>query len=114
MIYGSRDCVYIIDGMDAIEAGYAFAGIVGISPKKWTLRQLWMMAEGATKSRRRDNLDTANLVWSLGSIDWGDYLHYGQLSETGSGGPVQVSPEMQDKIDAEVQRIRKENPGLPR
>jgi len=104
----------VIDGMDAIEAGYAFAGIVGISPKKWTLRQLWMMAEGVAKSHRRDNLDVAVLVWSLGSIDYEDYLHFGVMSETGSGGPVQLSPEMQDKLDVEVQRIRKENPGLPR
>jgi len=99
--------------MDAIEAGYHFAGIAGISPCRHTLRQLWMMADGVTKSKRRENLELASLVWGLSSIDWEDYLHYGQMTETGSGGPVQVKPELQEKIDSEVERIRRENPKLP-
>jgi hypothetical protein len=99
--------------MDAIEAGYYFAGVLGISPRKWTLRQLWMMADGRVKASRRNNLELSSLVWGLSSIDWEDYLHYGQMTETGSGGPVQLKPELQEKIDAEVERIRRENPGLP-
>ena len=99
--------------MDGIEAGYHFAGVVGISPRKFTLNQLWRMAEGAIKNRRREVLELASLVWSLGSIDAEDYLHYGQLSETGSGGPVQLTPELHAKIESEVERIRLENPQLP-
>jgi hypothetical protein len=105
--------VFIIDGMDGIEAGYHFAGVVGISPRKWTLNQLWRMAEGAIKNRRREVLELASLVWSLGSIDWEAYLHFGQMLETGSGGPVQLTPEQHAKIEAEVERIRRENPHLP-
>lgn len=99
--------------MDAIEAGFHFAGIVGVSPRKLTLRQLWMMANGKISSGRRENLELANLVWGLSEIDWEAYLLYGQMSETGKGGPVQLKPELQDKIDAEIERIRNENPGLP-
>lgn len=100
--------------MDAIEAGYHFAGLVGISPKKWTLRQLWMMAEGVYRTKRRENLELANLVWGLSQIDWQDYLLYGQMSETGKGGPVQLTPEIQARVEEEVARIRRENPGLPK
>lgn len=99
--------------MDGIEAGYHFAGVVGVSPRKHTLNQLWRMASGAIKQRRRECLELAQLVWSLGEIDFEDYLHYGHMSETGSGGPVQLTPEMHAKVEAEIERIRKANPGLP-
>lgn len=99
--------------MDGIEAGYHFAGICGVSPKGSTLRQLWMMANGKVSAGRRQNLELANLVWGLSDIDWEDYLLYGQMSATGKGGPVQVTPEQQARIDEEVAKIRRENPGLP-
>lgn len=99
--------------MDAIEAGYEFAGILGISPRGLTLNQLWRMANGIRKDRRRENLELANLVWGLSEIDWTEYLLYGRMTSTGKGGPVQVKPEVQERIDAEVERIRRENPGLP-
>ena len=99
--------------MDGIEAGYHFAGICGVSPKGNTLRQLWMMANGRTSAGRRQNLELANLVWGLSEIDWEAYLLYGEMSQTGRGGPVQVKPELQAQIDEEIQRIRRENPGLP-
>ena len=70
--------------MDAIEAGYHFAGIVGISPRKFTLNQLWRMANGAVKQRRQECLELASLVWSLGSIDYEAYLHFGQMVEPGT------------------------------
>jgi len=100
--------------MDAIEAGYHFAGLCGITPKGWTLRQLWMMANGKISFGRRNNLEVASLVWGLSDIDWESYLLYGEMSQTGRGGPVQVSPETQAKIDEEIDRIRRENPGLPK
>lgn len=99
--------------MSAIEAGYHFAGIAGVNPRGFTLRQLWMMATGAERGHRKRNLELATLVWSLSEIDWQNYLLYGVMTQTGRGGPVQVSPEMQARIDAEVDRIRRENPNLP-
>lgn len=105
--------MFAIDGMNAIEAGYHYAGIAGLSPRGMTLRQLWMMAEGVTKAGRRKTFELATLVWSLGSIDVDDYLHFGVLSETGSGGPVQLTPEMQARVAEAEEKIRRENPGLP-
>jgi hypothetical protein len=100
--------------MDAIEAGYHFAGICVVHPKGWTLRQLWMMANGKISSGRRQNLELANLVWGLSEIDWEAYLIYGEMSGTGRGGPVQVKPEVQARIDEEIERLKAENPGLPK
>ena len=105
--------MFIIDGMDGIEAGFHFAGIVGISPRRHTLRQLWRMAEGVIKNGRRQALELATMVWSIGSIDAADYLHYGIVTETGRGGPVQLEPDLQAKVEAEVEKTRRENPGLP-
>lgn len=99
--------------MDAIEASYEYAGILGLSPRGLTLRQLWRMAHGNQKDRRRESLEIANLVWGLSEIDWEEYLLYGRMSSTGKGGPVQVKPDVQEKIDAEIERIRRENPNLP-
>jgi len=113
-VYGRRDCVFVIDGMDAIEAGLHFAGVVGIDPRGKTLNLLWRMANGKIKNRRKEILELANLVWALGEIDFEAYLLYGEMSNTGRGGPVKVNPELQARIDAEVERLRQENPGLPK
>jgi hypothetical protein len=105
--------VFVIDGMNAVEAGYYYAGVVGISPRGLTLQQLWKMAEVVVMAGRRKTLELATLVWSMGSIDVDDYLHYGVLSETGNGGPVQLTPEMQARVEEAAEKIRRENPGLP-
>ena len=100
--------------MDGVEAGFHFAGIVGIRPAGQTLKRLWMMANGRVSQRRRELLELANLVWGLDSVDHEAYLLYGEFAETGKGKAVQVRPDLQEKIDAEIERIRRENPGLPK
>jgi hypothetical protein len=35
------------------------------------------------------------------------------MEPTGKGEPVQLTPELQAKVEAEVEKIRQENPGLP-
>lgn len=99
--------------MDAIEAGYHFAGVCGIAPVGYTLRQLWMLADGKLGAQRQSNLDVAYLVWGMAEIDIESYLQYGEMSETGKGGPVELTPELQWRLEQEVARIRAENPGLP-
>lgn len=100
--------------MNAIDAGFAFAGDVGIEPRGKTLNMLWRMAEGRARFRRREQLELAALVWNIGDIDWDDYLRFGEMSETNNGGPVQLEPEMQARVDAEIERIRRENPSCPK
>jgi len=53
------------------------------------------------------------LVWGLDGINVENYLFFGQLESTGKGGPVQLSPELERKVDEEAARIRAENPSLP-
>jgi hypothetical protein len=104
----------MIDGMDGIRAGYHFAGTCGVTPRGWTLRQLWMMANGRKFAIRQQNLEIASLVWGLSDIDWESYLLFGEMSPTGRGGPVELSPETRQKVEEEIERIRRENPGLPK
>lgn len=100
--------------MDAIDACYYFAGVVGMPPERRTLRQLWRLAAGRIKQRRFEMLEQAILVWSAGDIDAEKYLHFGQLVQTGKGGPVKMSPILAAKVDAEVERLRNENPNVPK
>lgn len=99
--------------MDAIEAGLHFAGMVGLEPRGKTLNLLWRLAEGRAKSQRKQSLELAALVWSVADIDWEEYLLHGEMSETGRGGPVQLDPELQARVDQEAERLRRENPSLP-
>ena len=71
------------------------------------------MAEGCRHQRRIDLAEQSMLVWGMDSIDLENYLFTGQMIDTGKGGPVEVSPEVQAAIDAEVARIRRENSDLP-
>lgn len=66
------------------------------------------------RHKRRELLEQATLVWSLQDLDAETYLADGTIETTGRGGPVQLDPHMQARVDAEVARIRAENPDLPK
>jgi len=100
--------------MDCIEACYRFAGITGFSPHEYTLRELFAMACGKAFQKRVELLQLVNLVWSIDQVDKEQFLLCGSLASTGKGGPVQLDENIQARIDAEVDRIRAENPNLPR
>ena len=99
--------------MDAVDACYYYAGVIGLPPEKRTLRQLWRMAIGRIKQRRFELYEQAILVWSAGDIDAEQYLHFGKLFATGKCGPVKMSPKLAAAVEAEADRIRNENPNLP-
>ena len=99
--------------MDGIEAAYHFAGVLGMSPTGHTLRQLWRMTCGRLKQKRNEIVELAVMVWAMGDYDIESYLAFGSLDETGRGKALKLDPELQSKVDAEVERIRRENPGLP-
>lgn len=73
-----------------------------------------MMATGASKQKRIETVNLAALVWSLGSVDVEKFIHYGFIEDTGAGGPVRLDPELQAKVDAEVERRRQTEPDLPK
>jgi hypothetical protein len=112
MIYEGHHLVYVIDDADGAEACYRYAGIVGVSARKHTLRQLWMMAEGVLRQRRIDHVQLACIALSHG-VDVERYLETGVIGESSVGKPLELTPEMQARVDAEVERIRRENPHLP-
>jgi hypothetical protein len=114
MVYHGTDLVFVVDGMDAITASYHFAGVTSHSPKEFGLDELWMMANGYSYQRRAEILQMTNVLWGGDKMDLEKFLKHGIVNETGKGGPVQLSPDLQQKIDAEIARIRQENPGLPK
>jgi hypothetical protein len=101
-----------IDGMDAIDACYAFAGIVGISPAGLSLRRLWAMAEGKARFLRHHQVGQASAVWGLSDSDPLIYAEFGILQAVEIGKPVKYSDEMQAKINTEVARIYEQEPEL--
>lgn len=113
MMYRGSHLVTVIDGLDGVEACYHFAGVIGVRPHGLTLRQLWRMASGRIRQNRFEMFELSSLVWGLSDIDLLQYLYFGRLEETGAGGPSQVPPDIQSMVDAEVEKIRAENPDLP-
>jgi hypothetical protein len=99
--------------MDGIDAAYEFAGVVGIKPHGLTLRQLWRMASGAMKQRRLEALHIVCLAFN-GSLDTQKFLEFGTVEESNVGKPLVLSPELEAKVQEEIERIRRENPDLPK
>ena len=99
--------------MDGVESAYEFAGQIGINPSGLTLRQLWRMASGLAKQRRVESLQLIYLAFN-GEIDIPHFLRTGQLAETIVGKPLELGPELEAKVQAEIDRIRRENPNLPK
>jgi hypothetical protein len=98
--------------MDGIDAAYEYAGIVGIRPHGMTLRQLWRMACGAMKQKRLESLQLVCLAFN-DSVDTQKFLDCGVVAESNIGKPLTLSPELEAKVQAEIERIRRENPDLP-
>lgn len=98
--------------MDGIEAAYEYAGIVGIRPHGLTLRQLWRMATGAMKQKRVESLQLICLAFN-DSVDTEKFLELGIITESCVGKPLVLSDELEAKVQAEIERIRRENPDLP-
>jgi len=103
----------VIDGMNAVDACYYFAGVVGISPERWTLKRLWQMANARIEQARRESVQLAGLVWGMGAMDIEAFIHFGEWVSFDKNRPVEFSEEQERNIQAEIERIRRENPGLP-
>ena len=100
--------------MDGIEACYHFAGFLGLEPRGKTLRTLWRLATGRSAHRRVEMVEQAMLVWSMGDMDIARYVLFGEVFKTDVGGQVKLSPDLEAKVEAEVERIQKENDELPK
>jgi hypothetical protein len=103
----------VIDDIDGIDAAYEYAGIVGINPKGLTLRQLWRMANGVAKQRRIESLQLVHIAFN-DSLDIPKFLRTGVVDETVVGKPLVLSDELEEQVQAEIERIRRENPNLPK
>ena len=113
MRYCGHHVVFVIDGLDGIDACYYFAAITKMGPRGFTLQRLWRLAEAVQRHRRQELLEQASLVWNLSDIDTYEYLIYGDMTSTGRGGPVQMDAELEKKVAEQINKIRQENPDLP-
>lgn len=104
----------VVDGLNGIDACYHFAGVVGIKPNGITLRNILVMANGRMKQSRIEAVQLAGLVWGIGSIDIDKFIHFGIAEQTGAGGPVRLSQEMEAKVAEEVAKLRMSDPTLPK
>lgn len=96
-----------------MEAAYEFAGAVGVRPEGLTLRQLFRMHNGLARQRRVEILQSVMIEYGE-RIDAEKFLATGEMKESNIGKPLQLSPENEAKVQAEIDRIRREETGLPR
>jgi hypothetical protein len=99
--------------LDGIDAAYEFAGAVGVRPEGLTLRQLFRMHNGLARQRRVEILQSVLLEYGE-RIDAEKFLATGEMKESNIGKPLELSPELEAKVQEEIDRIRQENPNLPR
>jgi hypothetical protein len=111
--YHGEQVVFVIDGMDAIEACYFFAGVTGHDPDRYSLRELWTMSNGYSSQRRIEMLQFSSVVFGTEHLDLERFIRYGIVGESGKGGPVQVSPGVQERIEAEIEKIRAQSTSVP-
>ena len=95
-----------------MDAAYEFAGIIGIRPHGMTLRQLWRMANGRAKQTRLESLQLICLAFNDG-LDTKRFLETGAVTESCVGKPIELTPEEEAAVQAEIEKIRRENPELP-
>jgi hypothetical protein len=70
------------------------------------------MATGKAKQRRIESLHLVCLAMNS-EVDVHRFLLTGQVVETVAGKPLELSPELEEQVQQEVERIRRENPDLP-
>jgi hypothetical protein len=70
------------------------------------------MACGKAKQKRIESLQLVCLAFN-DSLDTQKFLETGQMAESCVGKPLELPPELEAKVQAEIERIRRENPELP-
>lgn len=99
--------------MPPIEACYRFAGYVGLPPESYTLRQLWMMADGRARNRRLENLELGQVVWTIGQFDPEEYLIFGMINQSNQGNDVELTDEQHAEVRRKIEEIKAANPDHP-
>lgn len=70
------------------------------------------MANGRQKQSRREAFDLVRIAFN-DSLDVLAFLNTGSVVESCVGKPLELSPEMEAAVQAEVETIRRNNPTLP-
>lgn len=70
------------------------------------------MANGRAKQTRLESLQLVCLAFN-DSMDTQRFLDTGIIAESCVGKPLELSPEMEARVQEEIKRIREANPDLP-
>ncbi len=70
------------------------------------------MVNGRAKQQRIESLQLVCLAFN-DTMDTQRFLDTGIITESCVGKPLELSPEMEAKVQEEIERIRAENPQLP-
>jgi ATP phosphoribosyltransferase len=71
------------------------------------------MANGVAKQRRIETMQLVCVAFNE-SLDIPKFLRTGVVDETVVGKPLVLSDELEEQVQAEIDRIRRENPNLPK
>ena len=71
------------------------------------------MANGVAKQRRIETMQLVCVAFNE-SLDIQRFLRTGVVDETTVGKPLVLSDELEEQVQAEIERIRRENPNLPK
>lgn len=71
------------------------------------------MANGVAKQRRIETMHLIHVAFN-DSLDVPRFLQTGQIEESSIGKPLKLSDELEEQVQAEIDRIRRENPNLPK
>jgi hypothetical protein len=71
------------------------------------------MQNGQARQRRVEILQTAMIQYGE-PINVHKFLATGEMTESKVGKPLELSPDLEAKVQEEIQRIRSENPNLPK
>lgn len=70
------------------------------------------MACGLARQRRTEIVQLVCVAFN-DSIDVMKFLQTGTIEESLVGKPLRLSDELEEQVQAEIERIRRENPSLP-
>jgi len=95
----------VIDGVDAVNACYRFAGACGVQPT-FTLRELWQMYVGRQVLIRHHVLWQASVLFN-DKLDAAEFLRCGSL-KAAAQAKLTMSDTLREAVEAEQGRLNRE------
>ena len=96
----------MIDGRDAVDAWYYYAGVTGIYDVTVSLADIWKMGVARARSLREHAVSQAMLVWSLAETDIDLFLRTGAMVVNQKEEKVRMDPDLARKVAEHHRRMK--------